>query len=151
MTVNLYGGNCPADPSRLTVANRLKTTTTNANGVYTFSGLMPGEYCIAADNGTLPTPYHAKHCLTAGCSQQQRHRHYRVTLAIFQLEPEIEITRTLLSSLSQCLVGQEVELQDSGEEIGDTIIRFFLQDRYDPTMFEYLERYAQFDDTLTMA
>ncbi len=57
VTVNLYGGNCPADPSQLTVASRLKTTTTNGSGVYTFSDLMPGEYCVAPDNGTLPTQY----------------------------------------------------------------------------------------------
>ena len=57
VTVNLYGGNCPSDPSKLTVANRLKTTTTNANGVYTFSGLDARRILRCVDNGTLPTLY----------------------------------------------------------------------------------------------
>lgn len=57
VTVNLYGGNCPTDPAKLTTASRLRTTTTNSSGVYTFGGLMPGEYCAAVDNGSISTTY----------------------------------------------------------------------------------------------
>ncbi|MCO6449426.1 MAG: DNRLRE domain-containing protein, partial [Caldilineales bacterium] len=57
VTVKLYGGNCPSDPAKLTLAGLIKTTTTNGSGNYSFSGLMPGEYCATIDNGTLPVNY----------------------------------------------------------------------------------------------
>ncbi|MFZ1752489.1 MAG: SdrD B-like domain-containing protein [Caldilineaceae bacterium] len=57
VTVNLYGGSCPANPAKLTTASRLRTTTTTSGGVYTFGGLIPGEYCAAVDSGSIATLY----------------------------------------------------------------------------------------------
>ena len=47
VTVDLYAGSCPADLT--TLVDRLRTTETDINGVYTFDQVPDGDYCVVAE------------------------------------------------------------------------------------------------------
>ena len=82
---------CPASPSNSTTAparSLLVTTTTDANGIYTFTGLYAGDYVVQVDETSpVDSPYDGMTTLAAAmeivdggsnpAGRQRAHRHQR--------------------------------------------------------------------------
>ncbi len=56
--VELYGGSCPMNGT-LPSSARIGTTTTDGNGNYSFPNQMPGKYCVAVNDSSVPSLYDA--------------------------------------------------------------------------------------------
>jgi uncharacterized repeat protein (TIGR01451 family) len=52
--ITLYAGDCPADLTTLT--NPLRTTTTDDNGMYLFTQVPDGDYCVVASDPNSGAP-----------------------------------------------------------------------------------------------
>ena len=60
-TVELYAGDCPADLTTLDPANLVATTTSDANGLYLFTEVPDGDYCVTATSANTGEAFEGKY------------------------------------------------------------------------------------------